>query len=102
MTISPQTLTRHELHGLAVTVTDARNPDLVGIAGRVVRETTNTLTIRPGAGPLGDRSERERQVPKRGTTFSFELPTGSVTVAGDRLVARPALRTERTEVSPWA
>ncbi len=101
MTITPQTLTRHELHGLAVTVADASNPDLVGLAGRVIRETTHTLTIRPGAAPLGDVTARERQVPKADTTFTFELPDGAVTVAGERLVARPALRTEQTGVSPW-
>ncbi len=45
MTLTPTTLTRHELTGLPVRVADASNPDAVGIAGRVVSETTNTIVV---------------------------------------------------------
>jgi ribonuclease P protein subunit POP4 len=94
MPVSPETVARHELVGLSVRVTDADNPDLVGIEGRVVDETTNTLRVE------GD--ERVRTVPKAGATLAFELPTGErVTVDGGRLVARPARRTELTGGSPW-
>lgn len=100
--MTPETLTRHELTGLPVTVEAAANEDAVGIAGRVVEETTNTLAIRAGDGPLGDVDEPTRRVPKRGTTFTFELPDGSrVRVDGERLIARPARRGESGGVSPW-
>ena len=68
MALTPETLTRHELNGLSVRVVDAANPDLVGIAGRVVVETMQTLHIDDGA--------RVRQVPKRGVTLEFALTTG--------------------------
>ncbi|WP_135664099.1 ribonuclease P protein component 1 [Halorhabdus rudnickae] len=98
------TLPRHELIGLAVRVSDATDPGLVGIEGTVVNETTNTLVI--GAGG------RTWQVPKAAVTFEFELPDGAgddpdsgastvVTVEGVRLVARPARRTERRGDSTW-
>ncbi len=67
MPLTPETLTRHELNGLRVEVVDAANPDLVGIAGRVVVETMGTLHL--------DDGSRVRQVPKEGATFEFALPT---------------------------
>ena len=102
MSATAHTLTRHELVGLAVTVTDARNPDLVGIDGTVIHESEHTLRVRPGEPPLGDPAERARQVPKHGTAFVFTLADGTtVEVAGERLVARPARRTEQRGDSPW-
>jgi ribonuclease P protein subunit POP4 len=95
MALTPATLTRHELIGLPVRVAAASNPDLVGIAGEVVGETTRTLSVE------GSES-RVRQVPKADATFAFTLDDGeTVTVEGDRLVARPARRTERTGDSKW-
>jgi len=124
MALTPETLPRHELNGLTVTVVDAANPDLVGIAGRVVVETTNTLHVDPVPAGEAAGDARVRQVPKRGTTFEFRLtdetadpakgsgtasepdhPTGEdaahVTVDGARLLSRPALRTETTGDSKW-
>lgn len=99
---TPRTLLRDELIGLRVAVEAAPNPDLIDIEGRVVRETTNTLVIRPGDGSLGDPAARSRRVPKRGTTLVFELEDGSrVRVDGGRLIARPARRSEMGGVSPW-
>ena len=76
--ITPETLTRHELNGLHVSVVEARNPDLVGIAGRVVVETMRTLHVDCGAASGdtadGDRNARVRQLPKQGTTLEFRLP----------------------------
>jgi ribonuclease P protein subunit POP4 len=83
MPLTPETLTRHELNGLYTEVVDSPNPDLVGIAGRVVVETMQTLHLDCGAAPPrrtrdGDAVEhdgaRVRQVPKEGTTFEFRLP----------------------------
>jgi len=88
MALTPETLTRHELNGLRVAVVDAPNPDLVGICGRVVVETMQTLHVdvsdcdarsepesaeSAGAGDAGDRT-RVKQVPKQGSTLEFELP----------------------------
>jgi len=150
--ISPETIARHELVGLPVRAADADSDAHVGIAGRVLRETSNTLVVRTESG--------DKRVPKSGTTFEFavvETPTvrtdeaadgatpsgstpqlgsdtagvrprqsgpsgstsavdgdgadpasqrgeskgaGYVTVDGDRLLSRPAERTERG-VTTW-
>ena len=119
MALTPETLPRHELNGLPVRVVAADSDDYVGIAGRVVVETTNTLHVedRSAAG----RGVRVRQVPKQGTTFEFACtddaaagreaagtasePDGEdaayVTVDGARLLSRPARRTETTGDSTW-
>lgn len=122
MTITAETLPRHELNGLRVEVVESDDPTRVGIAGRVVVETTNTLHVEGQDG-------RVRQVPKRGTTFEFAVEAADPSVAperelavagaggdttaadaseveyvlveGDRLVARPARRTERGGDSRW-
>jgi len=106
--LTPETLPRHELCGLCVRVADAPNPDLVGVGGRVVRETRQTLVV--------SRADAERRIPKRGSVLEFALgpatlgtddaaarepadPTDGdatvhVTVDGGRLLSRPARRTD--------
>ncbi|WP_135535870.1 ribonuclease P protein component 1 [Halostella pelagica] len=69
MALTPETLPRHELNGLLVEVVDAANPDLVGIAGRVVIETTQTLHIES----RDNGASQVRQVPKQDSTFEFTL-----------------------------
>ncbi|WP_436911780.1 ribonuclease P protein component 1 [Halosimplex marinum] len=115
MPLTPETLARHELVGLAARVRAGDNPDLLGIEGRVVAETTNTLGIEREGGESSDRADsgsaeradRVATVPKAGTTFEFALPAGDtaggerVTVEGRRLVARPARRTEQSGDSKW-
>lgn len=94
MPITPETLPRHELNGLVITVVEAAHADLVGLSGRIVRETTNTVFVRNG--------EQTRQIPKRGTTLRVRLPDDTVVeMVGDRLIASPARRTETRGASPW-
>ncbi|MFC7114375.1 ribonuclease P protein component 1 [Natronoarchaeum sp. GCM10025703] len=86
MPLTPETLPRHELNGLYVRVVDAPNPDLIGIAGRIVVETANTLHIESvvpqeqlnEGGNAADSDiaadeSRVRQVPKQGSIFEFVL-----------------------------
>jgi ribonuclease P protein subunit POP4 len=95
--MNPDSLVRHELAGLECEVVDSPNPDLVGIAGRVADETMHTLLVAA--------SDGIKQVPKADATFRFTLEddgeTVHVVVEGDRLVARPARRTELKGGSLW-
>ncbi|PSP27412.1 ribonuclease P [Halobacteriales archaeon QH_2_65_14] len=94
MAVTPETLTRHELVGLDVRVASASNPDLVGLEGEVVMETTRTLGIETGG--------RVSHVPKDSATFEWTLPSGEVVeTAGETLLARPARRTEHKGDSKW-
>jgi ribonuclease P protein subunit POP4 len=122
---APETLTRHELIGLPVRVADATHDGYVGVAGRVVDETQRTLLVESGVAVDGadgaalcaasqGAGAGVRQVPKAAATFEFRLPGPDddapaatqgadqfVTVAGERLVARPARRTEHRGDSIW-
>ena len=100
--MTPESLVRHELAGLDVAVEASPNPDLVGVAGRVVDETTGTLLVATDDGV--------KQLPKASTTFRFSLDRESgddpradedVLVEGERLLARPARRTETNGGSVW-
>ncbi|GAD53121.1 ribonuclease P protein component 1 [Halarchaeum acidiphilum MH1-52-1] len=119
MTLTPETLPRHELVGLPVRVVESPDSSQVGIAGRVVSETTNTLVIEDASGT--------KRVPKGGRRLEFRLvdeaaarrkgagtasepdsrggATGEdaayVTVDGDILLSRPALRSENGVESQW-
>lgn len=94
MTLTPETLARHELVGLDIEVVAASNPDLLGTSGEAVMETTRTLGI--------EHEERVLQVPKANATFEWTLPGGErVRTDGERLVGRPARRTEQRGDSIW-
>jgi ribonuclease P protein subunit POP4 len=83
--ISPRNILRHELIGLDVLVVRASNPGHVGVGGRIIDETQNTLTIRTERG--------EKQIPKRFSVFRLQLPDGiTVDVDGSSLEARPERR----------
>jgi len=91
--ITPQNLLRHELIGLRVKVTQAKDPTIRGVHGSVVDETKNTLSILASGGTL--------MVPKNIAIFRFQLPSGTlVDVDGERLVAQPENRL-KTRVKRW-
>lgn len=130
MTVTPETLPRHELVGLHARVVESTDPSRVGIEGRVVRETMRTLVFEtdPGVSDSDGDGSGVKQVPKRGTTFEFRLtdeaaasdneagtasePAGGesqttgegvayVTVDGVALLSRPATRSENGVDSKW-
>lgn len=109
MSLSPETLPRHELVGLHVRVVESTDPSRVGIEGRVVRETMRTLVVRSEARSASEkpnvresrsdsRSQSEprngsddgesrevtgeRVVPKAGSTFEFRLDDTDEAAAG--------------------
>ncbi|NGM69461.1 ribonuclease P protein component 1 [Natronolimnobius sp. AArcel1] len=84
MALTPETLPRHELNGLPVRVVESTDDSRVGISGRVVIETTKTLSIeicvpqeaerwRGGVTAECDGESRVVTVPKSGSTFEFAI-----------------------------
>ncbi|WP_306058805.1 ribonuclease P protein component 1 [Natronococcus wangiae] len=69
MPLTPETLPRHELNGLPVRVVESDDSARVGLEGRVVIETTNTLSIEV----RDDGESRVVMVPKSGSTFEFAI-----------------------------
>lgn len=70
MQITPHNLIHHELIGLGVEVIGSMNLQQIGIKGRIIDETKNTLRIEAGDGTV-------RTVPKSHTHFIFTLPCSS-------------------------
>jgi ribonuclease P protein subunit POP4 len=86
--INPKNLVKHELIGLKVTVSESKNPSLIGISGEVVNETKNTLVIQTSTG--------EKAVIKDQCVFVFILPEHEkVRVEGRLLVSRPEDRIKK-------
>ncbi|RQG91347.1 ribonuclease P [Natrarchaeobius halalkaliphilus] len=84
MALTPETLPRHELNGLPVRVVESDDPSRVGLEGRVVIETANTLSIEVCVPPETDRwrddavertdgESRVVMVPKSGSVFEFAI-----------------------------
>ncbi len=85
MPLTPETLPRHELNGLPVRVVESDDESRVGLEGRVVVETTKTLSIEVCVPPEAERwrdgesVERENgesrvlTVPKSGSVFEFAI-----------------------------
>jgi ribonuclease P protein subunit POP4 len=91
--ITPQNILRHELVGLDVKVSRAKNQSLRGLKGKIVDETRNMLTL--------THRGKKLMIPKDVATFRFKLKDGTVVdVDGVRLVARPENRL-KTKVKRW-
>jgi ribonuclease P protein subunit POP4 len=76
-----------ELIGLPVKVAESSDASKVGIAGKVVDETFNTLTIRTNKG--------EKVLPKDECVFSFIYKGKDVFVDGKMLLSRPEDRIKK-------
>ena len=88
MTLTEFNLIAHELIGLRVTISNSPDPTLVGVRGMVRDETRNMLTI--------EVSKRLLRVPKNGSSFSFDLPTGQpAIISGANIQFRPEDRIKR-------
>lgn len=93
MMITPENIVRHELIGLTVEVTQATDPAKVGIKGKVVDESRQTLVI--------ERDSQEVTLPKEESTFLFQLSTAEVEVKGSLLQGRPEERLKNKLPGRW-
>jgi ribonuclease P protein subunit POP4 len=88
------TITQSELIGLDARVAKSTNRDSVGILGKVIDETRNTLVIR--------QNNSDKIVPKETTIFQFTLPNGSVVeVEGNAIMGRPEDRVKKKPRRQW-
>ena len=79
--ITPTNLIRHELIGLDVIVSESLNPLSIGIQGKVIDETQQTLTIQTKKG--------NKKILKRLSTFIFNVKDEKVEVKGSVIAKRP-------------
>ena len=88
MPITAHNLVRHELISLPVKISKSADSSQVGLKGRVIDETYNTLKLETKKG--------EKVIPKKNTVFIFGLPNGlKVQVDGYLLVSRPEDRIKK-------
>jgi ribonuclease P protein subunit POP4 len=93
MTVSPSVV-QYEFIGLETTVVKSSNPDVVGLSGKVVDETRNTLTI------LQDNTEKV--IVKDTSVFEFVLPDKTVVeIDGKVIMGRPEDRLKRRPKRLW-
>ena len=85
--ITVNNLVHHEFIGLSVSVTSVSNKSL-RLKGTVIDETKNTIKI--------EVVDVEKIIPKKGSIFIFELPTGEkVEINGNILSIRPEDRIKK-------
>jgi len=75
-------IARHELIGLDARVSKSLNKQLVGLRGRIIDETRNTLTLKQGP--------KQIIIPKDVVHLRLHLPKGeNVELDGRTVTARP-------------
>jgi len=93
MKITPAVLQQCFL-GLNAKVTKSSNPEYVGIVGKVIDETRNTLVIL--------HEEKEKAIIKDVAVFHFTLPDGTVVeIDGKTIVGRPENRVKKKVKRRW-
>ena len=86
--ITPYNLLRHELIGLEVKIINSRHKDYIGISGKIVDETKNTLII--------EDSNVEKTIPKNCITLEVKLPDDAIVkINGNLLSGRPEDRIKK-------
>jgi ribonuclease P protein subunit POP4 len=85
MPTKPENVLRHELIGLKAIVARSSSSFLVGMRGRIIDETRNTIKLSTRKGI--------KVIPKGVAVFRFDLSDGStVEVEGAKLLGRPENR----------
>jgi ribonuclease P protein subunit POP4 len=93
MKVTPS-IVQHEFIGLETKVVRSSNPHVVGISGKVVNETRNTLTI------LQDGNRRV--IIKDTAVFEFALSNGTVVeIEGKVIIGRPEDRIKKRPRRLW-
>ena len=93
MNVTPS-IVQHEFIGLETNVIKSSNPHVVGITGRVVDETRNTLTIL--------HNGEKKVVIKDTAVFDFVMSDGTVVeIDGNVIMGRPEDRLKKRPRRLW-
>ena len=93
VSITPENILRHELIGLEVKIADSCNRQIMGMKGKVIDETRNTLIVAD--------EKNKRTIPKDVAVFQFRLHDEIVVeINGVKLVGRPENRL-KAKVRKW-
>ena len=93
MRITPTTL-QHEFIGLNAEVVRSLHPNYVGIKGKVLNETRNTLVIL--------HNNKKTMIIKNVAIFHFTMPDGTIVeIDGKIIVGRPENRIKKRIRRRW-
>jgi len=85
---------QNEFIGLNAKVMKSTNPNYVGISGKVISETRNTLVIR--------HENEDKVVVKNVAVFHFTMPDGTIVeVDGNIILGRPEDRVKKRFRRRW-
>jgi len=85
---------QNEFIGLNAKVVKSSNPDYVGISGRVINETRNTLVIK--------HENKDKVVVKNVAVFHFTMPDSTIVeVDGNIILGRPEDRVKKQLRRRW-
>jgi len=93
MKVTPAVV-QHEFIGLNAKVVKSTNPSYIGITGKVIDETRNTLTIQ--------HENTKKTIIKSVAVFHFTMPDGTmVEIDGNAISGRPEDRLKRRPKRRW-
>ena len=93
MKVTPA-LVQNEFIGLKTRVVKSTNQDCIGVSGKVVDETKNTLIVR--------NKDEDKAVVKNISVFHFTMPDGTkVEVDGKVIIGRPEDRLKKKLRRRW-
>ena len=93
MKITPA-IVKQELIGLNAKVVRSSHPGYVGIAGKVVDETRNTILIL--------HKNKKKIVIKNTAVFNFTMPDGTIVeIDGKAIIGRPEARIKKRVKRRW-
>ena len=78
--MNPKEIERHELIGLTCKVIDSRNKDLIGLQGKIINETRNTIKI--------EHKNKIKTILKSEVTLEFIIKNKSIQIKGEKLLKR--------------
>ena len=93
MKITPNII-KHEFIGTFGTITKSNHSDYLGLSGRVVNETKNTISF--------FHNSKIKKIIKNSSTFRFKFQDGTITeIEGNLLVGRPEDRLKKRIKRLW-
>lgn len=85
---------QHEFIGLNAKVVKSSHPNYVGIEGRVINETRNTIVI--------THRNKNKTIVKNTVVFHFTMPDGTIVeINGKAIVGRPEDRIKKRIRRRW-
>lgn len=85
--MNPRDFVKQELIGLNITIIEAKNQDLIGLKGKIIDETKNTITI--------EEQDKTKKIVKDQIIFNTEFNNKKIQIDGKLLVGRPEERLKR-------